>query len=108
MWLLQNVFYICSCVHKLECVQTYAMHVLLMVATQRRQVKLINVPLKVLCPLFMTKVVEVCSTFRARVGKAVLEKKDYFIISFCTYLYLLSIDPICLLTFIRVNVGIRF
>ena len=70
-----NVFYICSCVHKLECVQTYAMHVLLMVATQRRQVKLINVPLKVLCPLFMTKVVEVCSTFRARVGKAVLEKK---------------------------------
>ena len=78
MWLLQNVFYICSCVHKLECVQTYAMHVLLMVATQRRQVKLINVPLKVLCPLFMTKVVEVCSTFRARVGKAVLEKKRLF------------------------------
>ena len=49
-----------------------------MVSSQRRQVKLINVPLKVLCPLFMTKVVEVCSTFRARVGKAVIENKRLF------------------------------
>ena len=56
--------------------------------TQRRQVKLINVPLKVLCPLFMTKVVEVGSTFRARVAKAMLEKQDYFIIFFFYFILL--------------------
>ena len=78
-----NVFYIRGRVHKVECVKPYAMHVLLVFGTQRRQVKLINVPLKVLCPLFMTKVVEVSSTFRARVAKGCeLEKQDYFIISF--------------------------
>ena len=47
-----NVFYIRGRLYELECVKAYAMHVLLVFATQRRQVKLINVPLKVLCPLF--------------------------------------------------------
>ena len=61
----------------------------LSLGTQRsRQVKLINVPLKVLCPLFMTKVVEVGSTFRARVAKAMLEKQDYFIIFFFYFILL--------------------
>ena len=81
--------------------------------TQRRQVKLINVPLKVLCPLFMTKVVEVGSTFRARVAKAMLEKQDYFIIFFFTSFYLPFLPlanrlNVCLVTFIHVNVGIRY
>ena len=81
--------------------------------TQRRQVKLINVPLKVLCPLFMTKVVEVGSTFRARVAKAMLEKQDYFIIFFFTSFYLPFLPlanrlNVCLVTFIHVNVGICY
>ena len=85
----------------------------LMFTTQRRQVKLINVPLKVLCPLFMTKVVEVGSTFRARVAKAMLEKQDYFIIFFFTSFYLPFLPlanrlNVCLVTFIHVNVGIRY
>ena len=86
----------------------------LSLGTQRsRQVKLINVPLKVLCPLFMTKVVEVGSTFRARVAKAMLEKQDYFIIFFFTSFYLPFLPlanrlNVCLVTFIHVNVGIRY
>ena len=84
-----NVFYIRGRVHKVECVKPYAMHVLLVFGTQRRQVKLINVPLKVLCPLFMTKVVEVSSTFRARVAKGCVgETRLFHYFSFFLYLLL--------------------
>ena len=88
-----NVFYIRGRVHKVECVKPYAMHVLLVFATQRRQVKLINVPLKVLCPLFMTKVVEVSSTFRARVEKGCVGETRLFHYFFLYLPFpLLSID----------------